>query len=634
VSSVTRKIESAAPEPAERRTAATAKKAKLSVFVVTADDSLWPQIGTLPSPHLMLKQVDALAELFTATAEGQGAIVLWDARGETDRAAALSRVQLHSPRFAVVALDDADNAHVWTHAIAARQVVAHVAVPILAHSLNPVLESAEEEVAARTALLGDGNDAAPAAAGRAVPGMRVGAARKFPSAAAGIVAALLIGGAAAYLVLRQGDAPLKSPPATKLPAVPAANDPALARTPAASGQPAAPEPATPTAAGDEQIDLLIEKAQRAMTERHFIDPADGSALSFYRSALLLDPDNGEARQGLQRLAEILFARVQSALDERKIDVALQSLESARSINPADGRLAALDERIAALRAEFGPAQILAAISAQNFDRAGQLIEDAARAKLLSNAKLSQLREELRRRHEESDITNLSNLIDTRLQQDKVISPRNDSAAYYLTLARAAGASAASLQAQSQEINKRLAATLHGAIEQRRFADADRLIADMRTDGVPSATIAAFQHDLAAARSPQSAAAPEPAQFIDADAVRAQIMEQARASLDPPQAPTAEPPEVGEASLTRVRGIDIDYPPGALRKNIEGWVELSYVVTADGKVTRIAVVDSSPRGTFDAAAANALGRTRYKPPLQNGKPTAVTTKVRIAFQMAK
>jgi TonB family protein len=471
-------------------------------------------------------------------------------------------------------------------------------------------------------------------------------ARRFPWRLAGIVAGVLLVCVAAFVLLRHDDAPMKSAPDRRAPIVPAAatsptasdarTAPAAATAADGSAPLASPGSAKSPAPVDEQVDQLIEKAQHAMLDRHFIDPADGSALTLYRGALLLSPDNGEARQGLQRLAEILIARVQSALDERKIDVALQSLETARSINPGDGRLPALDERIAALRAEIGPAQILATINAQNFDRAGQLIDEAARTKSLAPAKLTQLREELRRRHAESDVANLAKLIDSRLQQDKVIAPYDDSAAHYLSLARAAGASAASLQAQSLEINKRLTATLHAAIDQRRFADADRLIADMRTAGVASATIATLQHDLSAARNPPAPVptAPEQAHYVDADAVQAQIVEQARAAIDTPPAAKSELPEVVEASLTHVKGVAVDYPAEALRKNIEGWVELSFTVTAEGKVTKIAVTNSSPKGIFDAAAAAALARVRYKPPMPGGKVTAVTTQLRIAFRLPK
>jgi TonB family protein len=664
-------------EPAARKSAPSAKRAKLSVLLVTGDDQLWPQIGGNFGQDLVLKQVDSIDELISTTTSGQPAIVLMDARGQADAAAALSRLQLHSPRFAVIALDEVGNGHNWTGAIALRQVVAHVPVPIQADKLAQAIENAHEEVRARMALLGESGS--ETSVGTGAP---LGTRRTIPWIPIAVVLAAAVG-AATFFAMRHGSVP-------------------AAPRPAAVPQPAPQAAGKPAPAADEKIDLIIEKAQQAMAERHFIDPAEGSALTLYRNALLLDPNNGEARQGLQRLAEILFARVQSALDERKFDVALQALETARSINPGDSRLSALDDRITALRAEFGPAQILAAINAQNFDRAAQLIDEAARSKSLGNSKLAQLREELRRKREESEVANLVKLIDTRLQQDKLLEPRNDSAAFYLAQARAAGASAASLQPQSQEIYRRLAQMVHAAIEQRHYPDADRLLTDMHGFGYSAAATASLQRDLNTARAAQSAAAPEQPQYLDlaqarlaqgkltepdndcalfyvtqlskvdpknsalprlSAAVQQQIIEQGRTAIDTGQLGRAEvllqmagtlgstadlntlnerlaqlksgaTPEVQEAALTRTRQIELDYPGVALRKNIEGWVDLAYTVTAEGKVTKVRVLNSSPAGVFDTAASNALTRLRYKPMMQAGKPIAVSTKLRIAFHLEK
>ena len=673
--SATRKNESAASEATGRRSDPAPKKAKLSVLLVTRDDMLWPQIGAHLGNELLPKQVDSIDELITATPSGQAAIVLWDARNQADAAAALSRLQLHSPRFAVVALDEAGSAHVWTNPIALRQVVAHVVVPVQAGSLKLAVESAHEEVNARVALLGE--------AGATAPGTSSGP-RSIPWVPASVILGALIAGAVAYVVLRPS--------------------PVVKPVPAASPVRATQQAGKPPVAADEKIDLLIEKAQQAMLERHFIEPADGSALTFYRNALLLDSNNGEAHQGLQRLAEILFSRVQSALDERKFDVALQALETARSISPGDSRLSPLDARIASLKAELGPAQILAAINAQSFDRAAQLIDEAARTKSLNSAKLTQLRDELRRRHEEFDVANSVKLIDTRLQQDKLTDPHNDNAAYYLSQARAAGASAAVLQPQYQEFNRRLALAVHAAIDQRRFTDVDRMLADLRGYGAPAATVAGLQHDLSAARGQQAAAVPEQPRYLDlaqarlaqskvtepdndsalfyvnqlraadpkngelpriSSAVQAQILDQVRTALEanqPVRADTllqmaaglgtsadlaalnqrlaqmkqaaAGAPEVPEAALTRVKSIELDYPTQAQRNNVEGWVDIAYMVTAEGKVTTVKVLDSSPAGVFDTAATRALSRMRYKPMTRDGKSIAVSTKLRIAFRMPK
>jgi TonB family protein len=701
VQSATRKSESAPTERTTHRADPAAKRAKLSVLLITRDDMLWPQIGAHVDSQLVLKQVDTIDELMSATPSGHPAIVLWDARNQTDSAEVLSRLQLHSPRFAVIALDEADSAGAWTNAVALRQAVAHVTLPILADELTAALEAAQEEVNARMALLGDGSVAAPgAAASGGAPGLP--SLRRTPWVPALIILGVLIAGAGTYLALRHNTASVKPAPAAG--SQEAASLQQATGVQQATGAQKAAGSQQPAAGTDEKVDLLIEKAQQAMLDRHFIDPADGSALSLYRNALLLAPDNGEAREGLQRLAEVLFSRVQSALDERKVDVALQALETARSINPADGRLTALDERIVALRAEFGPAQILAAINAQNFDRAAQLIDDAARTKSLNNAKLAQLREELRRRHAEFDIASLVKLIDTRLQQDKLIEPHNDSATYYLNQAKAAGASAAQLQTQSQEVYKRLAQMLHGALDHGHFAEADRQLADLHNYGVPASTIASLQHELNAARNQQAAAVPEQPHYLElaqsrlaqgkvtepdtdsavfyvnqlraadpknsglpriSSVVQAQVLDQARSALDAADPAKAEPllqtaaglgasaaldalnarlaqmklttdgvPQLVEASLTRIKGIQPDYPDDALRRNIEGWVDLSYVITTEGKVTKVKVLDSSPAGVFDAAAARAMGRVRYKPMLVAGKATSVGTKLRIAFRLAK
>jgi TonB family protein len=691
VQSATRKAESLAEEPAERRATPEPKKAKLSVFLITGDELLWPQVGGALSKELILKQVDSVDELLGSTPAGHPAIVVWDARRQSEASAVLSRLQLHSPRFAVVVLDEASNAQIWANPTALRQVVAHVEVPISGAALAAALETAQEEVHARVALLGE--------SGGVASGKSAGE-RKIPWVPVALALGVVIAGVTGYFVLQHGGGAVKGTTAAG-----SAHTPALAPGSTVADSTLAGSAAAATkgsASSDEKVDLLIEKAQQAMLERHYIDPADGSALSLYRGALLLDPQNGEARQGLERLAEILFTRVQSDLDERKFDVALQALETARSIDPDDSRLSALDARIASVRAEFGPAQIVAAINAQSFDRAAQLIDDAARSKALNPLKITQLRDELRHKHQEFDVANFVKLIDTRLQQDKLTEPRNDSAVYYLNQARAAGATSASLQPQTQEINRQLSQTVRAAIEQKRFGDADKLIGELRGYGVPTSTVAGLQHEVGVARGQQAAAAlPQYAELaqsrltqgklIEPDndsalfyvnqlratdpknvslsrlssAVQAQILDQARAALDAAQpqkaavllqsagslggAPDldalnarltqmkqagAPMPEVTEAALTRIKPITLDYPEGALRKGTEGWVEMAYVVGSDGKVSNIKVLASDPAGTFESAATRAISRVRYRPAMQNGKPTAVSTKLRIAFRMTQ
>jgi TonB family protein len=673
------------------------KKHKLSAFLVTGDVDLWPQVGTHLTQKLIHRQIDSVDELLNATPPNQPGVVLWDARGCADRGAELARLHAHSASFAIIALDAEGGDAAWESAVHHGQIVAFVPLPIDAELISGALASAYDEASARAALLGETRATCGALSAASPPGRGARAPRKRTPLlpVLGIAAAVI--GCIASVVYFSRDSGLAHVPAPKVPA-------ATATAPAA-GAPAAGAPAAggPTdAATEEKVDALIEQAQRAMRDRHFIDPADGSALALYRSALTLDPGSGEARQGLQRLAEILLARVQSALDERQFDAALQALETARSINPGDTRLPALDERIVKLRAEIGPAEILAAINAQNFERAAQLIDGASRTKALTEQKLNQLREELRRHHADSDVAGLVTLIDARMQQDQLVEPPNDSAAYYLNQAKHAGASAADLQPQLRELTRRLTLAAHGAVEQRRLADADKLAADLKSVGAPASVVAGVQHEIGLASAEQGHTQTDQSHFLDlarsrlaqgsiiepesdnalyylnelrssdpqnsalpelSKSIQAQILGEARTALDGGQSaqagtllqlasvlgPSADldalnerarmsklfaasaPKEVAEASLTRTRKLEIEYPRNALAHRIEGAVELAYTVTAKGAVADINVLDSNPPGVFEKAASNAVARLRYKPVLDDGKAVAVATKMLVKFR---
>lgn len=64
-------------------------------------------------------------------------------------------------------------------------------------------------------------------------------------------------------------------------------------------------------------------------------------------------------------------------------------------------------------------------------------------------------------------------------------------------------------------------------------------------------------------------------------------------------------------------INPDYPPRALNRGIEGWVQVQFTITEQGTVTDAIVVDSSPANIFDDAAIKAILRWRYNPKVEGG-----------------
>jgi TonB family protein len=76
-----------------------------------------------------------------------------------------------------------------------------------------------------------------------------------------------------------------------------------------------------------------------------------------------------------------------------------------------------------------------------------------------------------------------------------------------------------------------------------------------------------------------------------------------------------------------------YPRGDLSQSREGWVMLSYIVTADGTVAEPMIENSSGGEGFEAAALRAVSGWRYSAATLNGTPVEQSmTKTRIVFRL--
>ena len=87
---------------------------------------------------------------------------------------------------------------------------------------------------------------------------------------------------------------------------------------------------------------------------------------------------------------------------------------------------------------------------------------------------------------------------------------------------------------------------------------------------------------------------------------------------------------GCASLSRppqfIGGADLVYPADARTSGVEGRVVVRYDVTAAGTVANAVVVESEPRGVFDAAALDAVRSWRFRPMVDRGEVVAAPARV--------
>jgi protein TonB len=61
----------------------------------------------------------------------------------------------------------------------------------------------------------------------------------------------------------------------------------------------------------------------------------------------------------------------------------------------------------------------------------------------------------------------------------------------------------------------------------------------------------------------------------------------------------------------------DYPPRALSRGLEGWVQVQFTITPTGQVKDPVVVNADPKNIFDDAALKAIARWRYNPKVEGG-----------------
>lgn len=106
---------------------------------------------------------------------------------------------------------------------------------------------------------------------------------------------------------------------------------------------------------------------------------------------------------------------------------------------------------------------------------------------------------------------------------------------------------------------------------------------------------------------------------------------------PTETPTTPAPVKAAPASTPavlVRSVNPRYPTPAQRSRTEGFVVVSFTVTAEGRTSNVKVVDAQPRHVFERAATDAVERWEFKPATRDGQPVDSTLTNRINFTLGQ
>jgi protein TonB len=96
--------------------------------------------------------------------------------------------------------------------------------------------------------------------------------------------------------------------------------------------------------------------------------------------------------------------------------------------------------------------------------------------------------------------------------------------------------------------------------------------------------------------------------------------------------SGSPGYVPISSLKRTNYVAPRYPRSAQRRNITGWVDVTFTVNRGGNVVDVGILDSNPGDVFNEAATEAVSEWRFEPSLENGMPVEKLVAVRLMFSL--
>jgi TonB family protein len=184
----------------------------------------------------------------------------------------------------------------------------------------------------------------------------------------------------------------------------------------------------------------------------------------------------------------------------------------------------------------------------------------------------------------------------RIASGALTSPAGDSAVHYLTALQDEAPRFVGLDSTWERLVRELLDETAAAIDRQEWSRAAAAVAGLR-------------------EAPNAASAASTA---------ARRLETARLEREYRDTPAAA------SELELLSDVAPEYPKGALEDNVEGWVELEFLVDRTGVPKNLAAIAAEPAGRFEKAALEAVRQYRYRPFERDGHLFERRVRLRVRF----
>lgn len=364
------------------------------------------------------------------------------------------------------------------------------------------------------------------------------------------------------------------------PQTPAARALEVAAAPAAAGS-AAGAPSVRADLETSLEDNPLRMAELAYEAGMLVEPEDYSAWALYKRAAEQDPGNDAARAGLEKIANEILKRANVAVEQGRIDDALATVARVRSAIPAHPGANDLAFKIESLRpARVLPADESQARTAELDDerpaRAEPADRDGGRTAAEPSPAAPPPAPEPAAPQVDPVLAPYSGFGEA-LARNRLLTPTGSSAKHFLDAMIAIDPNHEMTRDAISRFSEELLARANAAIIELDAAAAETWLEEAGRLGVNAVPVADARERL-----------------------RRRLIE----------AETARRVPVSALELTHY--VPPSFPPRALERSFEGWVDLEFTVGRDGRPRDIVVTDASNNTFFRREAVEAVEQWRFVP----------------------